>query len=94
MGGSHLQNTEESVERFVGEERVATTVVEAVAEATGIDPLKLDTRLYDVVDPDGLEKLFGKRPDGTIRTGGELTFRLAECEVVVYSEGRVVVDPP
>lgn len=85
---------ERVIERFPGEGELTTTIVEAVAEATGIDPLKLDTRLYDVVDPDGLEQVFRKRGDGTIRTGGELTFTIAECEVTVYSEGRVVVTPP
>jgi hypothetical protein len=82
------------VERFAHGERLGTAVVEAVAEATGIDPLKLDTRLYDVVDPDGLEQVFGKKSDGTIRTGGQLTFELAQCQVTVHSEGRVVATPP
>ncbi|MFC4360019.1 HalOD1 output domain-containing protein [Halobium salinum] len=93
MGGTHGTQVE-TVERFAHGERLGTAVVEAVAEATGIDPLKLDTRLYDVVDPDGLEQVFGKKADGAIRTGGRLTFELAECEVTVYSEGRVVVTPP
>lgn len=85
---------QEQVERFTDGEHLGTTVVEAVSEATGIDPLKLDTRLYDVVDPDGLEQVFGKKADGTIRTGGKLTFELAQCDVTIHSEGRVVVTPP
>ncbi len=85
---------ERVIERFPGEGELTTTIVEAVADATGINSLKLDTRLYDVVDPDGLEQVFRKRGDGTIRTGGKLTFTIAECKVVVHSEGRVVVSPP
>lgn len=93
MGGMKATQREK-VERFAHGERLGTAVIEAVAEATGIDPLKLDTRLYDVVDPDGLEQVFGKKADGTIRMGGQLTFELAQCDVVIHSEGRVVVTPP
>lgn len=33
-------------------------VVEAVAEAEGVDPMGLHTTLYEVIDPDALDALF------------------------------------
>jgi hypothetical protein len=72
-----------------GERRLSTSVVQAVATALGTDPLSLDERLYDVLDPDALDRLF----DG----GGEatgprtLSFDLAGCSVTVHGDGRIVV---
>ncbi len=69
-------------------------VVEAISEAIGTDLAQTETRLYDVVDPDGLEQVFQKKANGSRRLGGELRFSLLECEVIVHSEGRVTVNSP
>ena len=66
-------------------------IVTAVADARGIDPIEMDERLYEVVDPDALGHLFAERSDGTPRRGGQLTFRLADCEVTVDGERRISV---
>lgn len=74
---------------FAGERRLSTSVVEAVATALGTDPLSLDERLYDVLDPDALDRLF---EGGGEETGPRtLSFELANCSVTVHGDGRIVV---
>lgn len=80
------------VRRAAVDDRLSETVVNAVADAKGVDPMALDERLYDVVDPDGLERLFRHTADGP-RTDGNVSFTLAGCSVVVHSSGRVVAVP-
>jgi len=76
---------------FAGERRLSTSVVQAVATALGTDPLSLDERLYDVLDPDALDRLFGNDDEATgPRT---LSFELAGCSVTVHGDGRIVVRP-
>lgn len=60
-------------------------VVDAVAAEMGVDPVALEP-LFDVVDPDALDRLFASGVDGSVR------FEYHECDVVVYSDGRVTVD--
>jgi len=72
---------------FDDERRLSTSVVQAVATALGTDPLSLDERLYDVLDPDALDRLFGGEETGP-RT---LSFDLAGCSVTVHGDGRIVV---
>lgn len=73
---------------------VCTAIVAAVADAKGVDPLDLDQRLNDVVDPDALERLFRDAHPGEGRTSGHVAFTLADCEVTVSAVGTVTVVPP
>lgn len=66
-------------------------VVEAVAEVRGVDPVGLEPRLYQAVDPDALNRLFARRADGTPREGGRVEFVLAACQVCVEADGSVDV---
>lgn len=75
-------------------ESICTTVVTAVAEAKGVDPMDLNHRLNDVVDPDALERIFQKPAQGQPRTIGEVNFTLADCEVTVAATGQVTVSAP
>lgn len=71
--------------------RITETVVAAVAEAKGVDPLELEP-LYDAVDPDGLNRLF--RPVvGSVPTDIRIGFSYADCRVVVHGDGEVVATP-
>lgn len=63
-------------------------VVAAVAKAKGVDPLDLDP-LYDVVDPDALDRLFADGKAGSASL--EVSFTMADCEVVVDGSGEVAV---
>ena len=65
-------------------ESLSHTVVYAVAELNDVDPLDLNERLYDCIDPDALDRLFsGSGPCGTVQ------FTMAGCHVEV-SATRVV----
>jgi hypothetical protein len=75
--------------RTVSDEPVSLGVVEAVADAKGVEPTDLDERLYDCVDPDALDRLFA---DGT-GWDGRLSFTMAGCRVEVEASGTVVVTP-
>ncbi|NHN48424.1 hypothetical protein G9464_12585 [Halostella sp. JP-L12] len=79
-------------ERTAENDPVSQTVVLAVADATGDDPLELPP-LFDTVDPDALDKLFADRIDGTERLGGRFEFAYAGCEVSVHADGTVDVVP-
>ena len=75
-------------ERTAETEPVSQTVVLAVADATGDDPMELPP-LYDTVDPDALNRLFEDRTDGTERLGGSFEFAYADCDVTVRADGTV-----
>ena len=79
-------------QRTADTDPISQTVVLAVAEATGDDPMELPP-LYDTIDPDALNKLFGDRIDGAERLGGSFEFSYAGCEVTVRADGTVDVVP-
>lgn len=67
---------------------LSSKIVSEVAEFKDVDPLGIETPLYEVVDPDALDDLF------TARSGpraGSVEFAYAGCRVLVHSEGGVVV---
>jgi len=82
-------STHRTRHEFAGERRLSTSVVRAVATTLGTDPMSLDERLYDVLDPDALDRLFG----GDSGTAGPRTleFELAGCSVTIHGDGRIVV---
>ena len=65
---------------------VSELVVEAISACVGTDPIDLDVTLYDVVDPDALDRLFGTRIDGTPRVGGRVSFSVGDCTVEITDE--------
>lgn len=72
----------------LGDASVSSKIVSEVAEFKDVDPLGIETPLYEVVDPDALDDLF------TARSGpraGSVEFAYAGCRVLVHSEGGVVV---
>lgn len=72
------------------ESTVSERVFTAVADARDEDPLELPP-LYDVIDPDALDQLFDHGVTGRQTGPGRVNFRLADCEVVVHSDGEVEV---
>ncbi|WP_310918926.1 HalOD1 output domain-containing protein [Haloarcula saliterrae] len=65
-------------------------VITAVARRMGVDPLDMETPLYDAIDPDELNALLG----GAGRTGRspvEVTFQYYEYTVTVDSNGSVTL---
>lgn len=69
----------------------STAVVKAVARSRDCSPTELDS-LEDSVDTDALNALFAPRYDGTSRESGSVSFSYADRHVVVFSDGRIVVN--
>lgn len=78
-----------AVDQTVESEAVWETVVSAVAEATGRDPLSLDP-IYDAVNVDALDALVSGV--GSEETLERLTFAYAGCDVTVTGNGEVRVE--
>ncbi|WP_135806995.1 HalOD1 output domain-containing protein [Halorussus marinus] len=70
------------------DDSVSQCVVEAVAEAEGVAPTELSPPLYEVVDPDALDRLFAPRP---APSGGRVVFSYNDYEVIVDAAGDVSV---
>ncbi|ADD06091.1 uncharacterized protein Nmag_2531 [Natrialba magadii ATCC 43099] len=67
------------------DDSVSTVVVEAVAEAVGVDATALPP-LYERVDPDALDAVFAPTATGAPRTG-EIQFSYSEYVVTVGCDG-------
>ncbi|WP_436930920.1 HalOD1 output domain-containing protein [Halosimplex halobium] len=63
-------------------------VVDAVAEAEGVEPATLDPPLTEVVDPDALETLI----EDSTTSALEVRFAYRGHDIVVDDSGRVRVD--
>lgn len=73
---------------------VSTTIVEGVAAVTNTPPMEFDPTLYEVVNPDALDKLFQPLTGDVLRDGsGQLTFELEGCTVVLDWSGRIKIEP-
>ena len=70
---------------------VTNEVVEKVAEAEDVGPLELTPPLYEVIDPDALDKLFASMPTAD-RMEGQVTFSYNGYEVTVWSDSSVSVE--
>ncbi|MFB6309340.1 MAG: HalOD1 output domain-containing protein [Haloarculaceae archaeon] len=76
---------------IAGTDDICESVVEAMAEAEGVDPTELTPTLYEVIDPDALEQLFASpMPAGWME--GRVTFFYNGYEVTVCGDGYVVVE--
>ncbi|MGA9399592.1 HalOD1 output domain-containing protein [Haladaptatus sp.] len=74
-----------------GEMTLVQTIVETMSSVSGRSPEELPP-LHHVVDVDALESVFGPRGNGQHRSvTGEISFMYEEYEVVVESQGRVLV---
>ncbi|WP_324662866.1 HalOD1 output domain-containing protein [Haloarcula sediminis] len=62
-------------------------VIETVARQVGVDPLELDTPLYDAIDPGELNALL----DGADRAPLEVTFRYYGYTVTVDADLTVTL---
>lgn len=75
-------------------EMLSLGVIEAIAEATGIDQEQTEVPLDRSIDPDALNSIFTDQYDGTPRLGGHVVFSVWDLEVVVHSDGHIFVHPP
>lgn len=65
-------------------------VVEAVAEAEGVDPVALRTPLYEAIDPDALDAVF-EPADESAPLDGRVSFEYYGYTVAVGSDGAVTL---
>lgn len=75
------------------EQPLSQSVVRAVAGAKGIEPEQVASRIYDVVDPDALDRLFESPSDDIKREEAQLSFTIDEYEVVIQGGELVMVHP-
>lgn len=61
-------------------------IVQAVADANGVDPLELNEQLYEVVDPDAVARLFTASTRSDKPVEGCISFTLDRCKVTVYAD--------
>lgn len=67
---------------------IAVSVIRAIASVADIDPLSLQPRLYDVLDPDALEQLV---ETATTDSAVAVQFRLAAYDVTVRRDGTIEI---
>ena len=70
-------------------EPLSHAVIVAVAERNGVDPLDLDERLYDCIDPDALDALF---TSGGQNACGTVQFVMSGCHVEVTADRQLRVE--
>lgn len=61
-------------------------VIDAVAAVEGVQPTELTPQLYDVVDPEALDKVFAGRA-----SLGKVVFNYISYEVSVHADGYVAI---
>ncbi|WP_436927181.1 HalOD1 output domain-containing protein [Halosimplex amylolyticum] len=67
---------------------LSVAVIESLAEAKGVTPIDIEQPLYDVVDPDALDRLF---TDGESSVSGRVVFDFDAHEITVHSDGDILV---
>lgn len=70
---------------------ITVAVVEVIAAVEGVDPVEVDVRLDEHVDPDALDALY-RHARANDRAAWSLEFDLDGHAVTVESDGRVAVD--
>ncbi|ODR79566.1 hypothetical protein BG842_06585 [Haladaptatus sp. W1] len=70
------------------------TIIQSVAAVTGKPSQELDP-LYEVIDPDALEKLFDNpRHNSPEHEGVYVSFKFASCKLSVSWDGEIRITPP
>lgn len=76
------------------DEPVSTALIMGVAAVTNAPPTEIDP-LYEVVDPDALNRLFEPTANSSLRpSDGRATFTMNGCTVTVYGSGDIEITPP
>jgi phage head maturation protease len=76
----------QATEAKAASQKVSHRIIEALASVVDSDPLTMSPTLYEVIDPDALDRLLDT--DQHV----ELTFEYDGHTVVADSDGRVSVD--
>lgn len=73
---------------------LTATVALAIAEVDGSSPTHIISNFGTYVDPDGLNRIFRERPDGSACTGGHVQLDIDGYRVRVRSDGTIAITPP
>lgn len=87
---SHTNNRTDPINQNdqLSTDDLVVAILDAVADAAGVDPSELDQPLYEAIDPDALSNLFHTL-DGS--TEGYVAFSYHGYRVIAYSDGSVQV---
>jgi len=67
---------------------IGVAIARAVASVSGVDPLSLEPRLYDVIDPDAVETLLSsEKTTSNVR----ITFSFGRYTVTITRSGEIIV---
>lgn len=78
---------------FDGSAEICTTLVHAIADVAGVDVTDAESALRDCFDVDALNNLFRPKADRTARRDGRVQFIVLQCEVTIFSDGRITIVP-
>jgi len=67
-------------------------VIKAVAEAENLDPIDLNSPLYDAINPEALNSLFDSHAGKETQPNGKVIFEFHGYVVIVTSDGNVVLE--
>lgn len=76
--------------RHTGSGSLSATLVAAISECVGIDPM--DFQLYSYLDPDSLDALFTPLRDADDEKRGWVEFHVLGYRAVIYSTGEIEID--
>lgn len=69
-------------------EQSSETISRAVADAESLAPTSLDTRLYESINPEALDRLFRSLNSQRVRTG-RVQFDYCGDEVDIHADGQL-----
>jgi hypothetical protein len=75
--------------RHTGSRPLSATLVTAISECVGVDPM--DFQLYTYLDPDSLDELFGPLRDADDGRRGWVEFHVLGHRAVIYSTGEIEI---
>lgn len=66
-------------------------IVQQIADLEGVEPLDLETPLYDAVDPEAVESLLTDATTGERREHIRVKFQYYGYDIIVDGEGEIAI---
>lgn len=66
-------------------------IVQKIADLEGVEPLDLETPLYEAIDPEALEALLTDTITGERRDNVSVEFQYYGYDIVVDSDGEIAI---
>lgn len=71
--------------------KLSQRVILEIAAQLDVEPTEMEPSLYDVIDPEALDRLFSSKPNGEERPGGQVIFEFYGYQITVRSDGDVIL---